>query len=67
MKLYVHPTDHDWFRFLRARPPLDEMNLWQPGGSREFTGLEAGELFLFVLGTPINRTAGAGVFAHSSN
>ena len=66
MKIYVYPTDHDWFRFLRARSPLDEVNFWQPGGSREFTGLQAGELFLFRLKSPINRIAGGGVFAHGS-
>jgi putative restriction endonuclease len=25
---YVATTDHEWFTFLRARPPLDEVNLW---------------------------------------
>ena len=67
MKLHVHPTDHDWFRFHRARSPLAAANFWQPDGSRECACLQAGELFLFVLGTPINRTAGAGVYAHSSH
>ena len=28
MKLYVGVTDDDWFRFLSARPALDEVNFW---------------------------------------
>jgi putative restriction endonuclease len=66
MRIFVYPTDHDWFRFLRARSPLDEVNFWQPGGSRAFTGLQPGELFLFRLKSPINRIAGGGIFAHGS-
>jgi putative restriction endonuclease len=66
MRIFVYPTDHDWFRFLRARTPLDEVNFWQPGGTRAFSGLNAGEVFLFRLKSPINRIAGGGVFAHSS-
>lgn len=30
MRGYVATTDHDWFTFLRARQPLDEVNFWQP-------------------------------------
>lgn len=66
MRIFVYPTDHDWFRFLRARSPLDEVNFWQPGGSRAFTGLQPGELFLFRLKSPINRIAGGGVFTYST-
>jgi putative restriction endonuclease len=63
---YVYPTDIDWFHFLRARSPLDEVNFWQPGGSTEFRRLSPGELFLFRLKRPINKIAGGGVFAHAS-
>jgi putative restriction endonuclease len=66
MNLQIYPTDHDWYRFLRNRPDLDEINFWQPGGSRAFTRLEVGELFLFRLKHPINRIAGGGFFLHSS-
>lgn len=66
MRIFVYPTDLDWFRFLRARCPLDEVNFWQPGGSRAFTGLEPGELFLFRLKSPVNKIAGGGVFSHGS-
>ena len=34
MKLYVGVTDNDWYRFLRSRPDLDEVNFRQPGGSK---------------------------------
>jgi hypothetical protein len=26
MRGYLGTTDHEWFRFLRARQPLDEVN-----------------------------------------
>ena len=66
MRLYVYPTDHDWFKFLKGQPGIDEVNFWQPGGSRRFTRLEPGDLFLFRLKGRINRIAGGGVFLHSS-
>jgi len=34
MKLWVGVTDNDWFRFLAARPELEEVNFWQPSGTR---------------------------------
>jgi len=36
VKLYVGVTDNDWYRFLRSRPELDEVNFWQPGGPYPF-------------------------------
>jgi len=39
MRLYVGVTDGQWFRFLRERAPLDEVNFWQPSGSRGFRAL----------------------------
>lgn len=66
MSVYVYPTDLAWFRFLRSRSPLDEVNFWQPGGSTEFRALKPGELFLFRLKSPINKIAGGGIFAHAS-
>jgi putative restriction endonuclease len=33
MKLYVGVTDNDWYRFLRSRPDLEEVNFRQPGDS----------------------------------
>jgi putative restriction endonuclease len=66
MNLWVGVTDNDWFRFLSQRPELDEVNFWQPGGSRHFTALTPGEPFLFKLHHPENFIAGGGVFAHFS-
>lgn len=66
MSVYVYPTDLNWFRFLQARSPLDEVNFWQPGGSTEFRGLNVGEPFLFRLKSPINMIAGGGVLAHAT-
>ncbi|MGH9894038.1 MAG: HNH endonuclease [bacterium] len=66
MKAYVAVTDRDWFRFLRARSDLDEINFWQPRGTRAFTALNPGEPFLFKLHYPTNYIVGGGFFAHSS-
>jgi putative restriction endonuclease len=66
MNVYVYPTDHDWFRFLRARSPVDEVNFWQPGGTTLFTRLDPGELFIFRLKHPIKKIAGGGIFRHST-
>ncbi len=66
MKAYVAVTDNDWFRFLRDRSPLDEVNFWQPGGGRVFKILTPGQPFLFKLHSPENFIAGGGYFAHAS-
>ena len=66
MNVYVYPTDIDWFEFLRARAPIDEVNFWRPGGKSRFTGLDVGDLFLFRLHSPVNMIAGGGFFLHSS-
>lgn len=61
MKLWVGVTDGNWFEFLRARQP-DEVNFWQPSGSRQFKVLEPGEPFLFKLHSPRNFIVGGGFF-----
>lgn len=66
MKSYVGVTDFDWFELLRRQPNLDEVNFWQPGGSRQFKALSPGELFLFKLHSPRNYVVGGGIFAHST-
>ena len=66
MRLYIGVTDNDWFRFLRQRPHLDEVDFWQPSGSRRFHSLSPGEPFLFKLHAPQNFIAGGGFFAHFS-
>lgn len=66
MKLYIGVTDRKWFEFLRARPDLDEVNFWQPGGARRFRALDPGDPFLFKLHHPDNFIVGGGMFAHAS-
>ncbi|MDT8396978.1 MAG: HNH endonuclease, partial [bacterium] len=61
-KLYIGITDGDWYRFLSRRPDLDEINFWQPGGSRRFRALKPGELFLFKLRRPNDFIVGGGYF-----
>ena len=36
MKAYVGITDYEWYQLLASRPQLEEVNFWQPGGSRVF-------------------------------
>jgi putative restriction endonuclease len=64
MHTYIAITDPSWHRFLAARPDLDELNFWQPGGSRAFKALSPGEPFLFKLHSPHNFIVGGGFFAH---
>lgn len=66
LKAYVAVTDNDWYRFLRQRPELDEVNFWQPGGKNLFRQLEVGQPFLFKLHHPQNFVAGGGFFTHAS-
>jgi len=66
VKLYVAVTDNDWFRFLRNRPELDEVNFWQPGGGQTFRVLLPGEPLLFKLHSPENFVVGGGFFETSS-
>lgn len=66
MKVYVYPTDQRWYRFLRSRRPLDEVNFWRPGGKQAFRVLAPGDLLLFRLRAPIGRIAGGGYFVHFS-
>ena len=48
MRFYVGLTDHDWWRHVAERRPLD-VNFWRPGGPTAFRVLEPGGLFLFKL------------------
>jgi putative restriction endonuclease len=66
VRAYVAVTDRDWYRFLRDRPDLDEVNFWQPGGNRLFGALTPGEPFLFKLHYPENAVVGGGFFTHPS-
>ncbi|MEX0733565.1 MAG: HNH endonuclease signature motif containing protein [Steroidobacteraceae bacterium] len=63
---YIGITDFAWFELLRQQPQLDEVNFWQPGGTRQFRALSPGDLFLFKLHSPRDYIVGGGLFAHSS-
>ena len=62
MKIWVGVTDEDWFARLSMLKP-DEVNFWQPSGSRTFGALQSGEPFLFKLHSPKNFIVGGGFFA----
>jgi putative restriction endonuclease len=64
MRFFVGVTDYDWFRFLAARPDIDEVNFWQPTSRRLAATLKPGDLFLFKLHAPNHAIAGGGFFAH---
>ena len=44
----------------------DEVNFWQPSGTRHFRALQPGELFVFKLHSPHNYIVGAGHFVRYS-
>jgi len=66
VSLFVAITDRRWFdRLLQERP--EEVNFWQPSGTRNFRAVSVGELFLFKLHAPNDYIVGGGVFSHGSN
>jgi putative restriction endonuclease len=60
---FVGNTDFDWFTFLAARQPLEEVNFWQPSGRDVFRALAPGEPFFFRLKKPHYAIGGFGLFA----
>ncbi len=58
-------TDKNWFDLLSVLRP-DEVNFWQPSGSRNFRVLQPGEPFLFKLHAPDNFIVGGGFFVRYS-
>jgi putative restriction endonuclease len=62
----VGVTDAGWYRFLDARPGLQEVNFWQPSGGREFRVLSPGEPFFFKTHYPHNKVVGGGFFSSSA-
>jgi putative restriction endonuclease len=65
LKIWVGVTDKNWFELLSVLRP-DEVNFWQPSGSRSFRVLRAGEPFLFKLHAPDNFIVGGGFFVRYS-
>ena len=66
LRIFIANTDRGWFDFLHRNAPWEEVNFWQPSGSRVFSALNPGELFLFKLKSPVNKIAGGGVFYKGS-
>jgi putative restriction endonuclease len=64
MHFYVGITDDDWFSYLAAAGPLEEVNFWQPSAGRQFRSLQPGEPFLFKLHSPKNYIVGGGFFGY---
>jgi putative restriction endonuclease len=63
VRAYVGVTDGEWYRFLAARPSLNEVNFWRPSGGREFRVLTPGEPFFFKTHYPHNRVVGGGFYS----
>jgi putative restriction endonuclease len=63
MRGYVGVTDSAWYRFLAARPQLNEVNFWRPSGGRAFHSLSVGEPFFFKTHHPHNRVVGGGFYS----
>ncbi|WBB94894.1 HNH endonuclease [Solwaraspora sp. WMMA2080] len=62
MKAFVGVTDGEWRSFLAARPQINEVNFWRPGGG-SFKVLTPGEPFFFKSRYPHNRIVGGGFFS----
>ena len=65
MKIWVGVTDKNWYEHLIRLAP-EEVNFWQPSGSRTFRVLQPGEPFLFKLHSPDNFIVGGGFFVRYS-
>src|SRR5208282_367712 len=64
MRFYAGITDFDWFTFLSASAPLDEVNFWRPSPGQSFKALGPGGPFLFKLHSPRNFIVGGGFFGY---
>jgi putative restriction endonuclease len=63
-ELYVANTDNEWFDFLKARSPLEDVNFWKPTPGT-FRAINEQQLFVFRLKSPRNKIGGYGVLASS--
>jgi len=66
MRGYVANTDYEWYRYLLARPDIDEVNFWQPSGRSNFQAVPPGSPFFFKLKKPHYAIAGFGYFVKQS-
>ncbi|MDW5323929.1 HNH endonuclease [Plantactinospora sp. KLBMP9567] len=63
MKAYLGVTDEKWYRFLAARPTINEVNFWRPSSTQPFKVLTEGEPFFFKSKYPHNRVVGGGFYS----
>jgi putative restriction endonuclease len=61
MKFWVGVIDNRGYEFLATHRP-EEVNFWQPSGTRSFQAIEPGAPFLFKLHSPQNSIVGGGLF-----
>jgi putative restriction endonuclease len=66
VSIYLGNTDNDWFDFLSAMSPIDEVNFWKPSATA-FKAIGEGERFAFRLKAPRNKIGGFGTFVRSSS
>jgi putative restriction endonuclease len=62
MRGFVALTDYEWYRYLEARPHLDEVNFWRPKPDT-FAAIRPGEPFFFKLKAPRRAVCGFGQFS----
>jgi putative restriction endonuclease len=62
MKLWVGITNNDWFKFLAARAPVEEINFWRPTPKPYRNDFYSGMPFLFKLHAPEEYIVGGGFF-----
>lgn len=60
---FVANTDREWFFYLRAKGPVEEVNFWQPSGGDHFRAIPPGAPFFFRLKSPFNAIAGFGFYS----
>lgn len=64
MRGYFANTDFEWYEFLKARSPLDEVNFWLPSG-RNMLRIAPGTPFFFKLKKPHYAIGGFGIVARA--
>jgi putative restriction endonuclease len=63
VKLWVGITDNNWFHFLKAKAPIDEVNFWRPTTPTPYRkDFFPGMPFLFKLHAPDDYIAGGAFF-----
>lgn len=64
MRGYFANTDFEWYEFLKARSPVEEVNFWLPSG-RNMLRIAPGTPFFFKLKKPHYAVGGFGIVARA--